>query len=101
MCLREKTSQIAKVQKKTENIGGDFSVFRDRAGWFAQKETAHSFFPELVTNDYPVGDLCARCGDAQEVDTRRKMGEGECFFLTLGNLLQIALERHPSIEGEE
>lgn len=41
MCLREKTSQIAKVQKKTENIGGDFSVFRDRAGWFAQKETAH------------------------------------------------------------
>ena len=54
--------------KKTENIGGDFSVFRDRAGWFAQKETAHSFFPELVTNDYPVGDLCTRCGDAQEID---------------------------------
>ena len=66
MCLREKTSQIAKVQKKLRISVAISQFFVIEQGGLRKKKLRISFF--LVTNDYPVGDLCTRCGDAQEID---------------------------------
>ena len=67
MCLREKTSQIAKVQKKLRISVAISQFFVIEQGGLCKRNCA-LVFSELVTNDYPVGDLCARCGDAQEID---------------------------------
>ena len=66
MCLREKTSQIAKVQKKLRISVAISQFFVIEQSGLRKKKLRISFF--LVTNDYPVGDLCTWCGDAQEVD---------------------------------